>query len=595
MGILALMEERAVKQSAGTVANPTWIPDSWLRESDAGVVVNERTALQCSQVYACCRIRGEDSGSVPLKTYEKLEPRGRRRATDHPIYRLLHDQPNPMMSAMTFREAISFHVDLCGRAFAWIEYDRRLIPRALRLLRPDRTRVERKDGRLWYFVRAEDSAVEEAFEDWEILHFPGLGFDGVNSFSPIAMQMQAIGLALATQEHGARFFGNGARPGGYLKHPRTLSEAAYKRLKEAHAAEHQGVAKSSRPKILEEGMDWISVSIPNDEAQFLETRKFQLAEIARFYRMPLHKLQDLEHATFSNIEHQALEYVTDSLRPHVVRMEQEYNRKLFSPAQTGRFYVEHDLDGLQRGDYKSRMEGHAIRRGNGLASYNDLAEVENWRFDNSEAGDEMYVPLNWVPARLAAGLATKKVPPAPALRDEPMRARELKARIAPACERLFADAAVRSLRREGKALDRAIGRIAGEGLAGFETWSGPFYREHRVLLRGMLMSPVAAVAELLGGSDACEDAGPRRCMHGLCEVLADSWVRESLDGMVGVIGSWATTPGPGGPPATLEAHLRALISDWGTKRPTRFAAAAIERAMRELDVVLKESPGRKVA
>lgn len=398
MGILSrLRQQRAVKQTAGNVANPTWIPDAWLRESPSGIVVTDEAALGCSTVFACARAKAEDTAARPLVVYERLE-RGRRKATEHPVYPLLHDAPNRVMTAMTFREAISTHIDIVGRAIAWIQYSQAFRVKALWLLRPDRVRIlfDEQQGRIRYFVRDAKASREVEFEDWEILHFPGLGFDGVHSFSPVRMQMNAIGLALATEEHGGRLFGNGVRPGGVFKHPKGLSEEAYKRLMVQLAEGYEGLRRSGKSLILEEGLDWQTVSVPNDEAQFLETRKFQVAEIARWYRMPLHKVQDLDRATFSNIEHQSIGYVTDCILPHATRMEQEYNRKLFSPEQTGRFYVEHNLDALLRGDSKTRNEALEIRRRNGVLSANEWRELENQMPLDGDQGDTYIVPANMI-------------------------------------------------------------------------------------------------------------------------------------------------------------------------------------------------------
>ncbi|HIR80278.1 MAG TPA: phage portal protein, partial [Candidatus Limiplasma merdipullorum] len=252
----------------------------------------------------------------------------------------------------------------------------------------------------------------------DVLHIPGLGFDGIMGYSPIALEKNAIGLEIAAEEYGSTFFKNGARPSGILTHPNTVKDP--KRLRESWNAAYGGSSNGSKVAILEENMSFTPISLPNNEAQFLETRKFQVEEICRIFRVPPHLIGDLSRSTFSNIEHQSIDFATHTIRPWLVRIEQAMNRALFSVSEKGRFYVQFNLDGLMRGDYKSRMEGYAIARQNGWMSANDIRALENLNpIPDEEGGNTYLCNGNLVPVALAGiSMAAAAVS---ALEDQPAK------------------------------------------------------------------------------------------------------------------------------------------------------------------------------
>lgn len=208
----------------------------------------------------------------------------------------------------------------------------------------------------------------------DVLHIPGLGFDGLVGYSPIAMARNAVGMTLACEEYGSSFFANGARPGGVLKHPGVLKDPS--KLRESWQAVYGGTANTGKVVVLEEGVDYQQISIPPEEAQFLETRKFQIDEIARLYRVPPHMIGDLEKSSFNNIEQQSLEYVRYTLNPWVVRWEQSLQKALLLPSEQKRYFIKFNVDGLLRVDYQSRMQGYATGRQNGWLSANDIREMD---------------------------------------------------------------------------------------------------------------------------------------------------------------------------------------------------------------------------
>ena len=243
----------------------------------------------------------------------------------------------------------------------------------------------------------------------DVLHIPGLGFDGLIGYSPIAMAKNAIGLAIATEEYGAKFFANGAAPAGVLEHPGTIKDPL--RVKESWNSAYQGSANAHKIAVLEEGMKYTPIGIAPEQAQFLETRKFQINEIARIFRVPPHMLADLEKSSFSNIEQQSLEFVKYTLDPWVVRWEQSMCRVLFSESEKPTYFIKFNVDGLLRGDYASRMSGYATARQNGWMSANDIRELENLDRIAPDLGGDLYL-INGAMTKLEdAGVfanATKK-------------------------------------------------------------------------------------------------------------------------------------------------------------------------------------------
>ena len=373
--------------------------------SASGKSVTATTAIQMSTVYACVRVIAETIASLPLHVYQN-QGEGSVKAPEHPLYRILHDEPNTEMTSFILREVMLTHLLIYGNAYCQILRNGRGHILGLYPLLPDQMQVDRDDsGKLIYDYTTRESKVVRLRPE-DVLHIPGLGFDGVMGYSPIALEKNAIGLGLAAEEYGSKFFSNGARPSGILTHPNTVKDPAA--LRASWNAAYGGSGNASRVAVLEEGMSFVPLSLPNNEAQFLETRKFQVSEICRIFRVPPHMIGDLDRATFSNIESQNISFAVHTIRPWLVRIEQAINRALFPDNEktggTGgrRFYVQFNLDGLMRGDYKSRMEGYAIARQNGWMSTNDIRELENLNpVSEQEGGNAYLVNGNMIPISLA--------------------------------------------------------------------------------------------------------------------------------------------------------------------------------------------------
>jgi HK97 family phage portal protein len=353
----------------------------------SGKTVNERTAMQTTAVYACVRILSETLASLPLHTYKHTD-RGKEKAIDHNLYYLLHDEPNPEMTSFVFRETLMGHLLLWGNAYAQIIRDGRGKVLALYPLLPDKMKVDRTSaGELYYEYQTDTGPV--ILRNYEVFHIPGLGFDGLVGYSPIAMAKNAIGMAIATEEYGAKFFANGANPGGVLEHPGVLKDP--KRVRDSWNAVYQGSGNAHRIAVLEEGMKFHSIGIPPEQAQFIATRKFQLNEIARIFRIPPHMIGDLDKSSFSNIEQQSREFVKYTLDPWVSRWEQAIHKSLLKPDEKRQYFVKFNVDGLLRGDYESRMNGYAIGRQNGWLSANDIRELEDMNRIPEDQGGDLYL------------------------------------------------------------------------------------------------------------------------------------------------------------------------------------------------------------
>ncbi len=377
----------------------------------SGKTVTERSAMQMTAVYSCVRILAEAVAGLPLHLYRYTDDGGKTKAIDHPLYRLLHDEPNPEMSSFVFRETLMTHLLLWGNAYSQIIRNGKNEIIALYPLMPNKMSVERdSSGQLYYsYYRGSDEAYRDRentviLRPFDILHIPGLGFDGLVGYSPIAMAKNAIGMAIACEEYGAKFFANGAAPGGVLEHPGTIKDPA--RVRESWQSTFGGSGNANKIAVLEEGMKYTPIGIAPEQAQFLETRKFQINEIARIFRVPPHMVGDLEKSSFSNIEQQSLEFVKYTLDPWVIRWEQSIQRSLLSADEKQQYFAKFNLEGLLRGDYQSRMQGYAVGRQNGWMSANDIRELENLdRITEEEGGDLYLINGNMLPMKNAGAFA----------------------------------------------------------------------------------------------------------------------------------------------------------------------------------------------
>ena len=365
--------------------------------TSSGKNVNERTAMRVTAVYSCVRILSEAIASLPLHLYKQIDKGGKEKAINHPLYKLLHDEPNPEMTSFVFRETLMSHLLLWGNAYAQIIRNGKGQIVALYPLMPNRMSVDRDpNGKIYYKYSVNESdnrglknIGQIYLKKEDVFHIPALGFDGLVGYSPIAMAKNAIGMALATEEYGAKFFANGASPSGVLEHPGNIKDPD--RLRESWNTLFQGSGNSHKIAVLEEGLKYQPIGISPNEAQFLETRKFQIDEIARIFRVPPHMVGDLDKSSFSNIEQQSLEFVKYTLDPWVTRWEQAIHRSLLLESEKKEYFAKFNVDGLLRGDYQSRMNGYSVGIQNGFLSPNDIRSLENMDLIPDNLGGNLYL------------------------------------------------------------------------------------------------------------------------------------------------------------------------------------------------------------
>lgn len=358
--------------------------------SDDSSTITERSAMRISSVYSCVRVLSEDFASLPLHLYRQ-QGKYREKATMHPLYDLLYIKPNPEMSSFTLREVGMTNLLLWGNGYIQKIYDKAGNIIQLWPLLSERMRVERDPAtnEIKYHYTTNKGKVVTMTRK-EVLHIPGLSFDGLTGLSPIGLARKSLYTAKAAQVYGSKFFENGARPGGVLEHPGTLENP--ERIRESWNEVYKGAANSHRVAVLEEGMKYHEIGIPPADAQFIETRKFEMNEICRIYRVPPHMVGDLEKATFSNIEQQSLDYVIYTLRPWIVRWEQAIQTQLLNDIEIAQgYYPRFNVDGLLRGDFNTRMQGYATGRQNGWYSANDIREKEDMNPIPAEQGGDDYL------------------------------------------------------------------------------------------------------------------------------------------------------------------------------------------------------------
>jgi len=468
------------------------IRTSQLAEKDARPVrtgVRERSyseeaitpeiSLTVSAVLAAFTILSEDLSSLPLILYER-RGRNKFRAYNSMYYRLMHDQPNPEHTSMVFREFIEGHMLGWGNFFGQPIFDKAGDVAEIWPLRPDRMTVKRFNGERMYIYQTSDGK-SRVFLPEEILHIPAFGFDGLVGYSRIALARNTIGLTISIDKYGSKFFSNGAQPGIMYKHTSELSDTAYEHLKES-LDQRTGVENSHKPIILEDGLSIEKLGIPNDDAQFLETRKFQVAEIARIFRVPPHMIGDVTGSTSwgTGIDSQEQGYVNHTLRPWAKRIEEHLNTRLLLKQDQGTFYYEHLMEGLLKGDIQTRFQAYIGAINTGFISRNEARERENLNPRNGL--DDMLQPLNMTTVK--GGDAAQDGSASNAL--------------AP----LWSDAVARVMKREKNDLLGASKRYQVKGQQeSFVSWAENFYRVDQPAFMSKQFKPLLDAQVRLFGVD----------------------------------------------------------------------------------------------
>lgn len=510
MGLLDLIERREYTPSIGHPRDAALV--SWFgggQSSISGASVTPDSAFSVMAIYRAVRLLANTMASLPCAVYERLPDGTRRAAPKHPLSDILTRRPNRWQTPFGFKQMLFGHLELRGNAYARIVSNgvgrvTDLVP-----LHPDRvtprygTLSPELGEQVWYDYQPSQGPVEPILWD-DMLHLRGFSQDGLVGLSPLSIARETIGLALTNREYAARYLANSASPGGALVHPGKIGLDAQKHLKASWNEMHGGVRNVGKVGVFEEGLKWEAIGFNPKDSQFLEQRAFDIAEIARMFDLPPHKLMDLTRSTNNNIEHQGIEYVMDAILPRAVNAEETLERDLLLPSDAGRFYIEFNLEGLQRGDSAARGALYTARFNIGSLSPNDIRRKEN---ENAiDGGDEYFVPLNMVPLSQAAKLLAETVEPETPDAPEPKepasegkaRALVLRQRIARSHERLFTDAIGRVLRKEVQSGRRALDKAAKEGsIAPVDAWLAEFYADHETFVARALAPVIETAGEAI--------------------------------------------------------------------------------------------------
>jgi HK97 family phage portal protein len=390
-----------------------WSPSLWNMTgavSLSGENVTEETALTYSAVWNAVSLISGTIGALPLHLMQRKGD-AKRIADDRRMYAVMHDQWNPWMTAMSGRETLMAHVLTWGNGYAEKVYNGYGELVQLWPITPNRVRPEMDGGDLVYRITL-PSGPNVTLPREKILHVPGLGFDGFMGYSVIAMARKSIGLGMAMETFGSLYFGQGTHPGVIVSHPGKLGEESYKNMKGALTEAYSGLGQSHRLMLLEEGLKMEKVGIPNNDAQFLESKQHHISDVARWFNLPPHKLKDLTRSSFSNIESEQISFVRDSILPWLIRLEQNYQMQLLSPSDRelsgrGRLYWKHSVEGLLRGDSASRAAFYGPMLDRGVLSINEVRALEDQ--DPIPGGDEHFVDLNKIPLSMVEEWFQKKI------------------------------------------------------------------------------------------------------------------------------------------------------------------------------------------
>jgi len=465
-------------------------------KTKSGAAVSEISAMRLAVVWACVRILSEDTASLPLHLYRRLPGGGKERATEHPMYKLLHDQPNPEMTAFSFRESYAAHLVSWGNAYAEKELGTGRVGRdtvlALWPITPNRVTPRRNEKKQIEYRITLGAGKAVTLPKRNILHTPGLGFDGILGYSPITMLREAIGLGMSLEEYGELYFGQGVNPGVIVSHPGQLNSQTKKNLEESLQTAHAGLGKAHRLLLLEDAMKIEKVKIENKDAQFLESKKYSNIEIGtRIYRLPPQMYGEYDKAsTYASAEQFSLDYVVKTLRPWLVRIEQSYNANLLTEEERKEYFFEHLIDGLMRGDSAARADFYTKLFQVGGITPNQICEIENWNPIGPD-GDKRFVPLNMIPLEDAGKTQTE-----PTNQSKQQNNRSIyRSRLENAYKRLVADAVGRVTRKESQRVNWIIKNRPNNGAM------GEFYREFPDYIKKQAFPVFLSFAEAIMGME----------------------------------------------------------------------------------------------
>ena len=512
MTIASLFAKRASVLSGGDPQTPGF----WLQKlfgvakgTAAGINVTPDIAMKYSAIWAAVNIISGAVGYLPLATYKRIDGDGREKAREHPVYRLLHDRANEFMDASVFRETLQAHALTWGNGYAEIQRDAKFRPIALWPLLPNRTvpRVVKvvSGERMLVYETTVPNGAKVVLPYYNVLHIKGLGFDGLKGYPVIQYAAESIGLGMGTEKYAGKFFANGAHPSGVLLHDKVLEKQARDQLASDWNEMHKGLDESHRIAILDGGLTWKEIGVNAKESQMIETRKFQITDVARWYQIPVHMLSEMSKSSFNNIEHQGIKFVQMTLWRWLNKWSQESNFKLFTTVEQKTYFTEFMTDALLRGDTKTRFDVYSKAIQWGIFSPNEVRAMENK--NPYDGGEEFLQPLNMAPAGDTGG------------DDEANKFRAL-----------YKNAWQRIITKEVNAV-----RKAAKQPNTFDVWSAEFYSNHAEYIE-RLLGPVLQ-ADCRGGQFA--------------GLLAEKYIKNHIDEIRGglnggdiesVLDGWQASP-----------------------------------------------------
>lgn len=483
-----------------------------------GLSVSEKSAVNVMEVATAIRVISNGFAQVPLKVYRKAGG-DRVEADGHPLYKILHDRPNDEMTSFTLRQTLMGHLLTWGNAYCQIE--RNFFGEVIGLwpLLPDRTTPRRIDGKLWYETRIskDPAGVENNKTEWlpadEVLHIPGLGFDGLKGYSVISMIRENVGLAGAYQEMAARFFSNDATPGFMLATDQKLGDPQYARLNEQFNEGHQGLRNKFKPYILEGGLKPVTVSMPLEDAEFIESRKFERWTIFGYYGIPPHMVADTEKSSSwgTGISEMSAGFIKFTMDPWFVCAEQAINAKLLGANAQGPLFCEFDREGFQRGAFKDRIQGYKELWGMGVASNAYIARLENlpkppvelWLVPSNVISIKQVEPKVQKDIDAPDALAIAAAQPKPDANKPKADSGEGRAALMRAQRHVLIDVVDRILRRERVDVSQKVTKLLSKPDE-LTTWLDSFYKEHRTFARKQIAPAIETFAEAIRADVARE-------------------------------------------------------------------------------------------
>lgn len=582
-GIISSIEKRARLESPRVPISSASAADilGLGQSSAAGVSVTHERALGITAFWAGVRMISQTVAGLPCKVYERVGEKKRRPSPEHPAYKLLFKRPNKFMSSFTFKEIRMAHLLTWGNSYAEIERDKAGRPIALWPLLPDRTDVEIVNGEKIYHTIINNERIRLSAD--RVLHVPGLGFDGLRGYNVVRIHRDSLGLTIAANEYGAQFFNNSARPSGYLEHPGNPEAPERAQIRDEWNQMHQGLTNAQRTAVLWGGMKWQQMSIPPEDAQYLETRQMQIEEVARILNINPILLQHHEKVTTwgTGVGQFLIAYSKFTITPWLDREEDILDWDMFTEEERGRFYTKYNVGGLLRGDMKEQAEILEIERRNGILSANDWLELKDENPLSGPEGDARFVPLNWIPLDQAVNEQGQDPPDPPDEKSRPAKVREkrslaMRRRLRDAHLRSFEDGARRYVKRDVDALSRALKKAFEGGsdpAKSLERWIEDFYPGQQQYIYRTMLPLVSALASVIAANAAEEVAAEPEDVDKFAADYTENLARREAGSSRGQLLALIAEM----PEEELQDAITTRTDEWNEKRPGKVAADEIVR------------------